>query len=61
MPLHIGENLEGGVVVYGGIADGFIGNAPDIGAFEFGTVPWKAGFDFKIHPIPSILHSIRHI
>ena len=26
-----------------GITDGFAGNAPDIGAYEFGVTPWTAG------------------
>ncbi|MCT4590294.1 MAG: right-handed parallel beta-helix repeat-containing protein [Carboxylicivirga sp.] len=28
-----------------GITDGFLGLAPDVGAFEFGVEPWKAGGD----------------
>jgi hypothetical protein len=34
--------LNAGTVVPG-ITDGFIGSAPDIGAFERGLVPWQAG------------------
>ncbi|MFY0625411.1 MAG: right-handed parallel beta-helix repeat-containing protein [Reichenbachiella sp.] len=30
-----------------GITDGFIGSAPDIGAYEVGGVPWTAGIDWE--------------
>lgn len=35
-----------------GITDGFNGDAPDIGAFEAGQTPWKAGHDFAKRPEP---------
>jgi hypothetical protein len=34
--------VDAGVVIPG-ITDGFVGAAPDIGAFERGAVPWRAG------------------
>jgi len=37
--------IDAGRVVPG-ITDGFKGKAPDIGAYEFGAEPWKAGADW---------------
>jgi hypothetical protein len=30
-----------------GFTDGYKGKAPDIGAYEFGAAPWKAGADWS--------------
>jgi len=44
--------LDQGIVI-DGITDGFKGAAPDIGAFESGLPPWKAGHDFANPPSPA--------
>jgi hypothetical protein len=36
--------IDGGMTIPG-ITDGHAGTAPDIGAYEFGAVPWRAGAD----------------
>ena len=41
-PLAGSPAIDAGVVVPG-ITDGYNGSAPDIGAFEFGQTPWRAG------------------
>ena len=33
-------------IVIPGITDGYVGSAPDIGCFEVGTEPWRAGADW---------------
>lgn len=38
--------VDGGVNIPGFIQD-FVGAAPDIGAYEYGKEPWKAGADWK--------------
>ena len=35
-----------------GITDGYKGEAPDIGAYEYGEEPWKPGHDFENPPQP---------
>lgn len=37
--------INAGVAIPG-ITDGFVGTAPDIGAFEYGATPWTAGANF---------------
>lgn len=39
------EAVDSGVFI-SGITDGFLGDAPDCGAFEYGETPWTAGCDF---------------
>ncbi len=39
-------------IVIDGITEGYQGSAPDIGAFEQGLNPWKAGHDFSNPPYP---------
>lgn len=36
-----------------GVTDGHAGRAPDIGAFEAGRRPWRAGHDFERPPSPA--------
>ena len=43
--------VDGGQVIPG-ITDGFVGKAPDIGAYEAGAKPWRAGHDFDNPPQP---------
>ena len=38
--------IDAGYVVPG-ITDGYIGNAPDIGCYEYGLEPWTAGADWQ--------------
>ncbi|MCT4587631.1 MAG: hypothetical protein N4A71_07400 [Carboxylicivirga sp.] len=44
---HNSIAIDVGEEIYG-ITDGFIGTAPDAGAFEFGIEPWKAGASFEV-------------
>ena len=43
--------VDGGRVIPG-ITDGFVGKAPDVGAYEAGAQPWRAGHDFENPPRP---------
>jgi hypothetical protein len=38
--------IDAGRVIKG-YTDGFLGKAPDIGAYEYGGNPWKAGADLS--------------
>ncbi|MDQ0897889.1 MULTISPECIES: carbohydrate-binding protein [unclassified Paenibacillus] len=44
--------IDGGRVI-GGVTDGYVGNQPDVGAFEFGGVDWTAGHNFSSPPNPT--------
>ncbi|WP_168123802.1 LamG-like jellyroll fold domain-containing protein [Paenibacillus sp. HB172176] len=35
-----------------GVTDGYVGNAPDFGAYEYGGSDWTAGHDFENPPSP---------
>lgn len=41
--------IDAGVVIPG-ITDGYVGDAPDIGAFEYGKPAWKVGCDLENPP-----------
>jgi len=43
--------INAGVVIPG-ITDGYIGSAPDIGAYEYGGTDWMAGNNFTAPPDP---------
>ncbi len=38
--------IDSGVVIPG-FTDGYIGSAPDLGAYEFGSLPWAAGVESR--------------
>ncbi|WP_054023558.1 DUF1565 domain-containing protein [Bacillus sp. FJAT-28004] len=40
-------------IVIPGITDGYVGSAPDIGAYEYGGTDWTAGHNFTAPPSPS--------
>ncbi|WNR43971.1 right-handed parallel beta-helix repeat-containing protein [Paenibacillus roseipurpureus] len=40
-------------IVIPGITDGYVGSAPDIGAFEYGSTGWTAGHNFASPPNPT--------
>jgi hypothetical protein len=43
-----------------GYTDGFLGKAPDIGAYEYGDSPWKAGSDLPPEIVlPKVKENIR--
>jgi len=44
--------IDKGVVITG-ITDGYEGGAPDVGAFEYGTTPWKPGPDWDVNAGPN--------
>ncbi|HEX8345029.1 MAG TPA: right-handed parallel beta-helix repeat-containing protein [Actinoplanes sp.] len=50
--------IDRGTVV-AGITDGSVGSAPDIGAYESGTTPWRAGHDFSTVPADRQLSVLR--
>lgn len=43
--------VDGGIYIPG-ITDGYTGQAPDVGAYEAGLIPWNAGHDFDNPPYP---------
>jgi len=43
-----------------GYTDGYVGSAPDVGAYERGSTPWVAGPDWSLTPEP-ILPTYLHI
>jgi hypothetical protein len=45
-PTPTSRAIDAGVVIPG-ITDGYVGAAPDIGCFEVGTEPWRAGADWE--------------
>lgn len=45
--------IDAGEVI-SGITDGFAGTGPDIGAYEFGVTPWKAGVDWEFPAIEKL-------
>lgn len=45
------EAIDQGVEI-GGITEGFIGSAPDYGAYEYGGADWSAGHNFSKPPNP---------
>ena len=49
MPTN-GSAPENAGVVVPGYTDGYIGSAPDCGAYEYGATPWVAGPDWKKYP-----------
>ena len=40
------QPIDAGTVIPG-ITDGYVGSAPDVGAFEYGAAAWTAGANFK--------------
>lgn len=48
--LNSGSTAINSGAVLAGVTDGYVGPAPDAGAFEFGGVDWKAGPDFANPP-----------
>jgi hypothetical protein len=51
--IDAGVEIDGGTWPEGidgvtGITDGFLGSAPDIGAFEYGAEPWEAGAELSM-------------
>lgn len=45
-PTADSKAVDAGVVLRG-ISDGFVGKAPDLGAYELGVAPWVAGADWQ--------------
>lgn len=50
--LAAGSNAIDAGIVLPGINDGYLGAAPDAGAFEFGQPAWHAGHNFVTEPNP---------
>lgn len=50
--LSVGSGAIDSGIVIPGINDGYLGAAPDAGAFEFGASAWEAGHDFTTPPNP---------
>lgn len=47
--------IDAGVAI-AGITDGYVGVAPDIGAYEYGGIDWLAGHNFSSPPDPVFEH-----
>ncbi|MFY0607641.1 MAG: right-handed parallel beta-helix repeat-containing protein [Cyclobacteriaceae bacterium] len=52
-PVENSELIDKGIIIEG-ITDGFVGNLPDVGAYEYGADPWIAGADWEAYVIADV-------